>query len=677
MMKVRPSLLLLVPFLAGFTPDIGEAPTGTPGSVATGARSWKTGIAVDPASRESSRTFFRALYQASEGASSGWSGDVQAGNAGQTQASFREATALRVNWFRAMAGVPSDVSFKPEFDHKAQKAALMMAANGQLSHYPDKSWKHYSDDGADGAKNSNLGLSDNGPDAITSYILDPGGNNAPVGHRRWILYPHTRFMGTGDIDKRSNHHASNALWVIDGASSSARPESRDEYVAWPPRGYVPYHVVFARWSFSHPKGDFTKANVLMTRDGAPISAKIEFNANSGAGERSLVWVPQGFAADGWAAMPRPAADTRFDIMISNVLVAGAPRSFNYTVHVYDPAFAGADTVEPAISGASAAKVFAQNPYAFNAVPRADGYRYQEARVAPFAAVEGAETGAAMFTATTSPGYAVVAKGIAASGSASFRLAHSQPTLQALAYNRVLVPSAASKVTFKARVMNATKGQIPKLQGRIDGGGVWRDLWTHPKGEGTANEGSFTSYSASLAAFAGRGVRLRFVYENHGGSFYSTTGAPSSGFYFDDVTVTGAEELTTPVEHDVVGTAFSFVPNASAKYALRVRPRFYGKYFLDWGPVKVVEASGNAPAPPPTTPSPPPIPTTFPAPTPTPTSPVPTPSAWTFPWPVPILTPPGSTAPVPTPPVLPFPDLEAPLPFPDLGTPIALPFPLPK
>lgn len=286
---MRRSLLLLVPLLAGWTPNIGEAPSGAPGAVATSVRSWKTGISVDPTARESSRTFFRALYQASEGSVSNWNGNVPAGVAGTTQQSFREAIALRVNWFRAMAGVPSDVSFKPEYDQKAQKAALIMAANGTLSHYPEKSWKHYSDEGAEGAKSSNLGLSDRGPDAINSYILDPGGGNAAVGHRRWILYPHTRFMGTGDIDKRPDHTAANALWVVDGISS----------------GYVPYHVVFARWSFSHPEGDFTRASVLMTRDGTPLPTKIDFNANSGAGERTLVWVPNGFASDGWAAMTQP------------------------------------------------------------------------------------------------------------------------------------------------------------------------------------------------------------------------------------------------------------------------------------------------------------------------------------------------------------------------------------
>lgn len=671
---MRRWLVVLLPLLAGWTPQIGDAPTGTPGSAPAGVRSWKTGIAVDPTSRESSRVFFRALYQASEGTASGWNGDVQAGNAGQTQAPFRDATAMRVNWFRAMAGVPSDVTFKSEYSNKAQKTALMMAAAGYLSHYPDKSWKHYSEDGADGAKNSNLGLADNGPDAITSYILDPGSNNAAVGHRRWIVYPHTRFMGTGDIDKREGHTAANALWVLDSTASSARPDTRDEYVAWPPRGYVPYHVVFARWSFGYPKADFTKANVVMTRDAAPITTKLEFNDNGGAGERTLVWVPQGFSADGWSAMPPPKADVRFDIVVSNVIVNGSPRTFKYTVSVFDPSTPGPDTVDPIITGPAAAKVSAQNPYAFNGVPRADGYRYQEARVVPYKTVEDAEDSGKSFTAKISPGYSISNAGYAAKGQASFRLAHSESKLQSLTYNRVLLPSASSTLTFRARLIYSAAGQVPKVQAKFEGSGAWRDVWVHPKGTGTTTENAFTTYSVSLGAFAGRGTRIRFVYEYHGGTYFSPKGAEGSGFFFDDITASAAEELTVPIEHEVTGTAFSFVPTVSAKFALRVRPRFYGKYFLDYGPAKIVDASSTAPTPPTTTPIP--LPTPTPTPTPAPTA-TPTSPTWTFPWPVPILTPPGSSTPPPTPPVLPIPDLESPLPFPELGQTVPLPFPLPK
>jgi hypothetical protein len=401
-------------------------------------------------------------------------------------------------------------------------------------------------------------------------------------------------------------------------------------------------------------------------DGVPIATTIEFNQKGGAGEDALVWVPAGLNADGWSALQAPKSDVRFDVAVSNVLIGGVPRTFSYTVNVFDPALPGPDTVEAAITGAAEAKLGVANPYAFNAVPRADGYRYQEARVVPFNTTETADDGGKSFTATTSGGYETTTK-----APATFRLAHSQPSTQSLTYNRVLVPTATSKVTFRARVGHSAAGQIPKLQAKIEGSGVWRDIWTHPKGAGTTNESTFTNYSAPLGAFVGRGVKLRFAYEHHGGSYFSTTGAATSGFFFDDVTVTGAEELTAPIEHDVVGTAFSFVPSTTAKYALRVRPRFYGKYFLDYGPVKLVAASTTAPTPPATTPTPVAIPT--------PPTPMPMPSAlpWAFPWPVPILTPPGTPAPPTMPAVLPIPDLEAPLPFPDLGKALPLPFPLPK
>ena len=114
-----------------------------------------------------------------------------------------------------MGGVPPVESLKADYNQKAQAAALMMSVNGKLSHDPPSSWDCYSSDGKTGAGNSNLYLGVFGPDAISGYIYDPGSGNYPVGHRRWILYPQTKHMGTGDIPPVSGEWKSNALWVFD------------------------------------------------------------------------------------------------------------------------------------------------------------------------------------------------------------------------------------------------------------------------------------------------------------------------------------------------------------------------------------------------------------------------------------------------------------------------------
>jgi hypothetical protein len=57
-----------------------------------------------------------------------------------------------------MAGVPAAVQFNSTLSRKAQRAALMMAANAALSHFPPTSWKCYAKDGAEAAASSNLSL---------------------------------------------------------------------------------------------------------------------------------------------------------------------------------------------------------------------------------------------------------------------------------------------------------------------------------------------------------------------------------------------------------------------------------------------------------------------------------------------------------------------------------------
>lgn len=59
---------------------------------------------------------------------------------------------------QAMAGVPATVKFNSTLSKKAQRAALMMAANQDLSHFPPAGWKCYAKDGAEAAGNSNLSL---------------------------------------------------------------------------------------------------------------------------------------------------------------------------------------------------------------------------------------------------------------------------------------------------------------------------------------------------------------------------------------------------------------------------------------------------------------------------------------------------------------------------------------
>ena len=294
------------------------------------------GFTIDPNDREESKEFFLDFYMISDDnpdVSIDWMGNYLSCDEGDTAQEFRDAVLRRLNYFRAMAGVPADITFDTTFNEKAQKAALMMSRNNALSHNPPETWDCFSNDGAEAATNANLSLGVFGKDGIDLFIKDSGDGNSAVGHRRWVLFPQAQIMGTGDVPGNQSFMPAQALWVIDPDTFGTRPNTREEFVAWPPSGFVPYQVVFARWSFSFPGASFANATVLMTSNDKNVPVKLE-SVKEGFGENTLVWIPNNMNnSDDW---PKPSKDTVYTINIDDVTIDGIASSFSYGVTIFDP-----------------------------------------------------------------------------------------------------------------------------------------------------------------------------------------------------------------------------------------------------------------------------------------------------------------------------------------------------
>jgi hypothetical protein len=337
--------------------DIGEPPiltgvelaeTPAPGQIVLAS-----GGAIDPSSRAASRDYFNTNFRQSIPPVE-WTGDFETCVPGTNSPAHLQAILDQIAYYRAMAGVPADIAFSAEYNAKALQAALMMGNAQVLSHEPPEWWPCYTPDGRQAAERSNLhyrissGITLPVSDAVTAYMEDAGSNNAPAGHRRWLLYPQTTTFGAGSVDAPWDgwDTYANAIWVMDANLGGPRPATRDVFVAWPPPGYVPYQVVFPRWSFSYPAASFANATVSATKNGGiPVSVLVESRTANGYGENTIVWSMEGLndAAD-W---PRPTTDDQYTIVVSNVLIGGSATSFTYTVKVFDPATDGAEaTVMP-------------------------------------------------------------------------------------------------------------------------------------------------------------------------------------------------------------------------------------------------------------------------------------------------------------------------------------------
>lgn len=307
----------------------GETGTSTAASAAAGdtARVW-----IDPTSRDSVANAYLGVFVPQSGIAAGWTGALGSCTSGTTAAAYHAATIERVNVYRALAGLPGNVTAMPAGAVQgAQDAALMFTANGQISHAPPTSWLCYTAAGAGAAAASNISLGLAGPEAVVTYMDDYGSGNGMVGHRRWILYPPQAQMASGSVDG-ADGWPSNALRVIGGFG--ARPDT-PAGVAWPPPGYVPWQLlpsVSNRWSYSWPGANFANARVTMTRNGQTLGAvAYEPLANDvGYGDNTLVWLPQG------VNYGQPAGDTVYRVTIDGASGNGIPASLSYAVMVFHP-----------------------------------------------------------------------------------------------------------------------------------------------------------------------------------------------------------------------------------------------------------------------------------------------------------------------------------------------------
>lgn len=569
-------------------------------------------LTVDTSSRDEVRQFYRAIYFASENVPIAWTGSYAMRGAlpdfGDTSPAFKEATRLRINFYRALTGVPADIRFDTTLNVKAQQAAFMMSANNALNHNPPPTWQFYTADGADAAANSNIATGYNGAPAIDGYIADAGAANDVVGHRRWLLYPQTLRMGTGDISGGGvNRPPTNAVWVVHqqagqppGSFGSTRPATRTREVAYPPAGYVPYTLVWPRWSFSHPDANFSSATVTMTRNGQPVPVRLERVSPNAGGEPTLVWAYDGLDTDSEAPHNRPAADTTYTVTIRNVaLSTGGTRDFTYNVIVFDPDRAGSEPAINTIAGPASPAVGVANSYTVTRPTYATAFQWRTVQSSPAVRTYDAEGGAGALLISTSAGYDVVQSDLAASGRSSFRLAHiGLRTPQSLRIPDAYLVGSNTTLTFQSRLAIVTANQTAHVQVSMDDGASWIDVYTQvgsspPNQSAPAlTEAQFTPRTISLAAFAGRTVNVRFMFSMPANGQAYLPG-PDVGWYIDDIALNNARVVTatTPMRVES-GSTFSFTPVIVGATSLQVRSILAGAYPTEWGPVAGVNVTSN-------------------------------------------------------------------------------------
>lgn len=541
------------------------------------------GWSVDIGNRQASRAFFNSVYFASEFIPDGWGGDVSTCVPGTTSSDFKNGVLVRVNFFREMAGVPSDITFNSVYNDKAQQAALMMSRRGQLSHYPDQTWACHTADGEEAASVSNLSIRTYGWEAIDGQMRDNGTFNGVVGHRRWILYPQTLEMGTGDIPFSSGYDSVHSLWVQDSNLGTSRPATREWFVAWPPPGYVPYPVVPPRWSFSYDDSDFSNATVTMTSNGSPVPVVV-LPTDDGYGENTLVWVVDNLDANSYlTSWPKPNEDTTYTVTISNfTLQGGGSYSTSYEVKVFDPNVQGENEDFADISGPSNPVIGIPSNYTFSPVSIAESYEVLLAALQEGDYLEGAENGADNLIDNSNPSYDLITSTVSYSGTNSLHLAHPGAVTESFELDKTFIPSATGTLQFYSRLGWSTSDESVQVQVSQNEGKSWETIYDEAGSNGSG-QSEFTLHSIPLADFADSRIHIRFVYHFDSGSLY-TCSSIDCGLLVDDIQLQNTMEVIESAIYPFIDRALTLTGSEPGKLVLAVRAVPWDGYpGIDWGP----------------------------------------------------------------------------------------------
>lgn len=291
---------------------------------------------IDVQDRAAVARAYNTIYLPTRSVPVGWTGDAAHCLPGTVRDDFRRAMLTQMNFYRALAGLPGNVSYRTDFGDKAQAAVLIMKANDALSHEPPPTWRCWTPEGDDGAGNSNLGNLGVGFDwsHMEQWMEDPGSDNQPVLHRQGLLDPRLLTTGYGSTGQYG------ALWT--NGDKGTRP-AQPPWFAWPPTGFVPHRLVYPRWSLALPGADYTGARVSLTRNGRSVPVNIDSRGHDWDREPTLVWEPSGLPD--YHKLASLAADERFEVVVSGITGA-ASSTLRYTLTVFDPDTGGGPTLTP-------------------------------------------------------------------------------------------------------------------------------------------------------------------------------------------------------------------------------------------------------------------------------------------------------------------------------------------
>lgn len=200
--------------------------------------------------------------------------NISSEKAGELSTDSRINALNALNFYRYVAGIPSDVEYDEELEHYAQAGTTLLTKVGELTHYPDQPSgvsDAFYEDGYKGTSSSNLGMGyGNLVTALKNGWMDDGdaSNIDRVGHRSWCLNPDMGKTGFGHSGQYTSMYS-----VDESGAGRVKPA----YVQWPAQ-VMPVEYFSGPWSVRLNDFDYYKS--IFDQDEEDITVTLKNNGKT-------------------------------------------------------------------------------------------------------------------------------------------------------------------------------------------------------------------------------------------------------------------------------------------------------------------------------------------------------------------------------------------------------------
>ena len=259
---------------------------------------------------------------------------VGACESGRVAKSEKEKVLERLNYIRSLHDLPP-VVYEEDDDTITAECSLIIAANKQISHTPDSSWKCFSADAYTGCNKSNIFIQWGGDplafpseSVVDAFMTDE--NVESLGHRRWFIDPWLSHISFGRVDDTYNKVLGSAIKVINDTEQSIASSSI-EYVAYPYEYYpaelyndnvmLSFTLIYDRNNkWTNNKISFASSAIAIT-DPSNKTMKIsdmKFDNDGHGVPNNIRWFAEGIKSG-----------VKYDVVITNVKVNTTFKNYSY------------------------------------------------------------------------------------------------------------------------------------------------------------------------------------------------------------------------------------------------------------------------------------------------------------------------------------------------------------